>query len=280
MSILTLKILSAAAIFAVGVVGGLIPIAAARFRDSGRFFSLSNSFAGGLFLGVGFIHLLPKAMEELEEVTHYPLATLLAMVGLSLLLLIDRVIFGDQPQRTAPGSMRRRVLHPYVLLVVLSIHSAIAGVSLGLEPGVAASLVILLGILCHKGSAAFTLIASAHVAGIETGSQRVMLGIFSLMTPLGVLSGSGLATGLDGSAAALLQGCFNALAAGTFIYVAIIDIIDEEFMKLEVLRAKFAVSALVGDDDVPMPEPDRDRVLKFMLVIAGLALMGVLALMH
>ena len=101
-----------------------------------------------------------------------------------------------------------------------------------------------------------------------------MLGIFSLMTPLGVLSGSGLATGLDGS------GCFNALAAGTFIYVAIIDIIDEEFMKLEVLRAKFAVSALVGDDDVPMPEPDRDRVLKFMLVIAGLALMGVLALMH
>ncbi len=57
--LLTFKLIAAAAIFAVAIIGGVIPLFAARYMGSQRFFSLGNAFAGGLFLGIGFIHLLP-----------------------------------------------------------------------------------------------------------------------------------------------------------------------------------------------------------------------------
>ena len=89
MDLLTIKVLSAFAIIAVGLIGGGIPIVAQRFENSRRFFSLGNAFAGGVFLGAGFIHLLPDGAEKLEAVSDYPLAGLLATMGLALLLLID-----------------------------------------------------------------------------------------------------------------------------------------------------------------------------------------------
>ncbi len=73
MSILTFKLVSAAAILAIGLIGGLIPHYASRSESSRRFFSLGNAFAGGLFLGVGFIHLLPEGIEKLEGVVEYRL---------------------------------------------------------------------------------------------------------------------------------------------------------------------------------------------------------------
>ena len=270
MSIFAFKLLAAAAIFAVGLIGGLIPLFAAQHAASRRFFSLGNAFAGGLFLGVGFIHLLPEGIEKLAGVVDYPLAALLAALGLGVLLLIDRVIFGDQ-RADQPQS-----LYPYVLLGLLSIHSVIAGISLGLEPHLAASAIITLGILCHKASAAFALMVSIHVAGFEAERQKRMLALFVSMTPLGILLGLLAATGLDETSTTLVAGGFDALAAGTFIYVAILDIIDEELATREVRMAKFVMSSLSGEDDVPMPTEDPDRLAKFMLVMAGILLMGLL----
>ena len=44
----------------------------------------------------------------------------------------------------------RQPIYPLVLLVVLSIHSIIAGAALGLEAEVATSVLVMLGILFHK----------------------------------------------------------------------------------------------------------------------------------
>ena len=59
---------------------------------------------------------------------------------------------------------------------------------------------------------------------------------------------------LSGSVVNLIEGCFDALAAGTFIYVAVLDIIDEELTK------------------------EGDKILKFSLIVAGIVLMALLAL--
>ena len=93
MSLLEIKFTAALAILAVGIVGGIIPLLAARHDASHRFLSLGNALAGGIFLGAGFIHLLPEATEALEGAVDYPLAPLLAAVGVVVLLLIDRVLF-------------------------------------------------------------------------------------------------------------------------------------------------------------------------------------------
>lgn len=44
--------------------------------------------------------------------------------------------------------------------------------------------------------------------------------------------------------------------------------------------ARFVASALAGDDDVPRPLEDEDRVARFLLVVAGLAVRALLAMMH
>ena len=283
LSLLTFKLLAAMAILAIAIIGGIIPIFAARHESSRRFFSLGNAFAGGLFLGVGFIHLLPEGMEKLEGVVDYPLAALLAALGLGALLLIDRVIYGDHHAEHSPDKLHiQQSIYPYVLLALLSIHSVIAGITLGLESHVVGSFAIMLGILSHKGSAAFALMVSVHEAGIRAKQQKSMLVIFSAMTPLGILIGLIAAFFLTENEAitALVEGSFNALAAGTFIYVATIEIIDAELSTREMRLAKYVLSALAGDDDVPRPTKDDYRVAKFVLIIAGIALMALLSYWH
>ena len=279
MSLLTIKIVAALAILAVGILGGIIPLLAARRHASRRFLSLGNALAGGIFLGAGFIHLLPEAGEALEEVVDYPLAALLAALGVGVLLLIDRVVF----ETTRAAGMEqagglRQPIYPVVLLVVLSIHSIIAGIALGLVPEVAASVLMMLGILFHKGSAAFALMVSAHSAGADKARLRVLLTVFVLMTPLGILLGTVASNMLDGPAARVIEGSFNALAAGTFIYVAILDVIDAEMSRFDDRVARFVSSALMGEGDVAVPVRDTDRFLKFLLVIAGLGSMAVLGI--
>ena len=80
--------------------------------------------------------------------------------------------------------------------------------------------------------------------------------------------------------AALIEGSFNAIAAGTFIYVAAVEIIDAEMSTREMRLAKYVLSALAGDDDVPMPVRDTDRSVKFVLIIVGISLMALLSEWH
>ena len=272
-SLPALKIIAGVSILAVGVLGGLIPLLAARWRASKRFFSLGNALAAGIFLGFGFIHLLPEARESLAGFADYPLGPLLAAAGVALLLWMDRVYFESTASAGADGSGgRRRPAYPIILLAALSIHSVIEGVALGLEPEVAASLWVVAGILLHKGSASFALMFSAHAAGLNASNLRAVLTVFVLMTPLGILFGATVSGLVQGESAELVAGVFYALAAGTLIHAAIMDVIDGEKAR----TARFAAGALAGSDEVAMPTRDTDRLLKILLVLVGLSSMALL----
>ena len=279
MSLIAIKVVAAVAIFAVGVLGGVIPFLATRHHASHRFFSLGNSLAGGIFLGAGFIHLMPEASEVLDEVVKYPLAPLLAAVGVCVLVLIDRVLF-ETTHAISSGKdgETRQPIYPVVLLVVLSIHSIIAGIVLGLEAEVATSVLVMIAILFHKGSAAFALMVSAYASGAEKRRLWTILTIFVMMTPLGIILGAGASSLVEGRIAMLLEGSFNALAAGTFIYVAILDVINAEMSRRDDRIAHFVRSTLIGEDDVPMPSQDTDRIFKFVLILVGLTCMAVLGI--
>ena len=151
MSIVEVKILAALAILAMGILGGIVPLAAARHGTRRRLLSFGNALAGGIFLGAGFIHLLPEAGEALKEVVDYPLAPLVAALGIGLLLLIDRVVFEFiRSEQTAPTKAIRQPIFPLVLLVALSVHSIIAGIALGVQPELAHSVLVMIGILFHR----------------------------------------------------------------------------------------------------------------------------------
>ncbi len=260
-----------------GLAGGVIPLLAARHRASHRFLSLGNALAGGIFLGTGFIHLLPEASEVFEEVAEYSVATLLAAVGVGLLLLVDRVLF-EVPGRSGRDKGRHEPIYPLVLLVVLSMHSIIAGTALGLESQMATSVLVMLGILFHKGSAAFALMVSVYASGAEKRRLWMVLTVFVLMTPVGIVLGTVASSMLEAQTASLIEASFNALAAGTFIYVAILDVINAEMSSYDDRVAHFVRSTLVGKDDLPMPLHDTDRIFKFVLVNVGLGSMAVLGI--
>lgn len=215
----TFDLVAMAAIFAVALAGGLITIRMAQHRGR-RFFRLANAFAAGLFLGIGFLHMLPESAEMLDGLVDYPLAALLALLGLVTLLSVDRIAFAGLSQ--TPQSVSPR---PWFLLAALSVHSLIVGVALGLEPGIVGSLALFSAILFHKASDVFALIVNAHAEGVAVDRQKAMLVFFSLVTPAGIAIGS---AATDGAAAAVAAGSVGAFAAGTIIYVAIVVIADRE----------------------------------------------------
>ena len=90
----------------------------------------------------------------------------------------------------------RNGIAPYLLLVTLSIHSLIAGITLGISTAAGAT-VLLIAILAHKGAAGFALGSTFREADIPPRTRIPALLVFVGSTPLGVVLG-GVAIDLFG----------------------------------------------------------------------------------
>ena len=61
-----IKILAMIIMFMIIMIVGSLPIRIKSFKTNPLLLSLTRAFSGGLFLGVGLIHLLPEANEKFE----------------------------------------------------------------------------------------------------------------------------------------------------------------------------------------------------------------------
>ncbi|MGD8561953.1 MAG: ZIP family metal transporter [Desulfarculaceae bacterium] len=248
------KLIYIAAIFLVGLAGGWSAQRLEGARRAEFFFSLGSSLAAGVFLGAGLIHMLPDSFAAFEEVApklDYPLPALLAAGGVLIILWLERVLLASADPLQ---HVERGLVMPLALTAALSLHSILAGVALGTEGTALGSAAIFLAIIAHKGSAAFSLAVSYKRAGFSGGQTLKLVTLFALMTPLGVGLGLWFGSILSGQAGRGFEAVFDALAAGTFIYIASLDIIVEEF------------SAPQG------------RLIKFALLCIGLGVMALIAL--
>ena len=165
MDIQLAKLLMAGAILIFGFGGGFIPRLLAASKRGETLLTLGGGFAGGVFLGAGTIHLLGDSHAFFAEANggaEYPYFLLVGGIGFLLILLLEKVLVRAEETDAATGS------HPFVLLVVLSLHSFIAGTALGLESELTAALILLVAILAHKSFAAFALGSSFQEAGLPT----------------------------------------------------------------------------------------------------------------
>jgi zinc transporter 1/2/3 len=241
MGLLEVKLGSAALILTTGLLGGFLPLRFDESERSKRLLAVGNGFAGGIFLGAGLIHMLGDAQENFRTVTKdYPLALLIAGGGFLAVLFLEMVALQGREDVTAMSDAKNS-FYPFLLMIVLSVHSLIAGAALGLEGSVMASFALLIAILAHKGSAAFALGISLKLARFERRRLFAMVALFSCMTPIGVLSGFAFSQALEDQTALLVEAIFDALAAGSFVYVAVLDIIDEAFAEKVDLGIKFLV---------------------------------------
>eukprot|EP01087_Luapelamoeba_hula_P008554 TRINITY_DN2146_c0_g1_i3.p1 TRINITY_DN2146_c0_g1~~TRINITY_DN2146_c0_g1_i3.p1 ORF type:complete len:228 (+),score=50.43 TRINITY_DN2146_c0_g1_i3:27-686(+) len=82
-------------------IGGLLPTQIGRLssdpRVSAFILALGNAFSGGVFLCVALAHLMPDAMEELEDLSKdVPVATLLAILGFLIVFYVEKILMGGQ----------------------------------------------------------------------------------------------------------------------------------------------------------------------------------------
>jgi solute carrier family 39 (zinc transporter), member 1/2/3 len=243
------KLLYICVVGLMGIVAGLWPILASPQLRYERYFSLGNAFGGGVFLGAALIHLLPDAIDSLNSLLgpslQYPLASLICASGFLLVLLIEKVIIAEgEAGMVNAVNVRRYALAPYVLALVLSVHSIIAGIALGAESSAITSAALFIAIMAHKGVAGFALGVSLRRAHIVRPHAVGLIAFFATMTPLGIAVGAILGALLSGRGAEWFEGIFDALAAGTFLYIAVIDIVESEFAKQGDAGAKFAMVLL------------------------------------
>jgi solute carrier family 39 (zinc transporter), member 1/2/3 len=86
---------------------GSLPLRLRAFKENKLVLSMSGAFSGGLFLGIGLIHLLPESNESFEnyykendpplnpdeeESEHFPWAFFIATLAFALILFIEKIL--------------------------------------------------------------------------------------------------------------------------------------------------------------------------------------------
>ncbi|ELR18131.1 metal cation transporter, ZIP subfamily protein [Acanthamoeba castellanii str. Neff] len=147
-------------------------------------------------------------------------------------------------------------LVPYILALVLSVHSVIEGMALGIGTNAEQTVILIIALASHKWIEAFAFSTSFVKEGVPVRRWIGILLMYSLMTPLGITGGIFLSDYLSGDNAILAEAIMESLAAGSFLYVSLVDIICEEFNE---------------------PGPRRKRYPLFASMLLGIALIiGVL----
>ena len=295
------KIGSAVAIFLVSFLFAYLPFMVKTFKRNKTLVSLSNCFAGGVFLSAGLIHILPEAIEGWnkmhdhehehddtltskrggafleyvnlrhtgnlkhgsEEGEPFPWVTFAVLASFSGLLFIDRVLLpghhghGDDHDHghnheaktdKAPtvkasedyndisdhGDHFHHIHHsenehvstlaPYVMVIAVGVHAIFEGLALGLMKDFGGFIGFFMAIIFHKWAECFAVGISFLKNNVPKLNTIVSLTIFSALTPLGVIIGIVFNDAREDFKAILM-----AIAGGTFLYIAIAEILSEEF---------------------------------------------------
>jgi len=215
---------------AVSIIGAALPL----WRSwSQRGLHLFVSVAAGIFLGVIFLHLLPElaagATHAGAGADDRPGAALApwaaALIGLVLLFFIEKIwLVGAHAGHAASGQHEHDVVW-FATFIGLTVHSFATG--LGYSPVASDERLLMpfLGsIAVHQASESFSLATVMRLAGLPRLRALVPLGVYCLATPVGLLVGARFTVGTDG-VSPLLTG----LACGTFLYVAVGNLLPEVF---------------------------------------------------
>lgn len=145
----------------------------------------------------------------------------------------------------------------YLLVLALSFHSIFEGIALGTQDSMPAIISLSIAILAHTPLAGFALGVSLVKARAAPVMAWTCLFLFSVMTPLGTVLGILLSVFLEGHTLQLVSAVFQAFSAGTFLFVALEEIIPKEMAmkKDKKLKLTLAVLGFLAMAGVKLAEP-------------------------
>jgi solute carrier family 39 (zinc transporter), member 1/2/3 len=237
MNLTELKLIFSVLVFIGGAFGVLIAWAPRGGAAGERFMAWGDTFAGGVLAGAALVHLMSAGADSfraLDPSIKFPLAFVLAGAGFLLILLIEGVIVADpEPSQSPLHSGSRGASHEvspqihsfephpfiFVLLLVLSTHSIIVGLTLGAQSSVSSAVIVLIAIMAHKSVAGFALGISYRRAGRSLRGTLPVAAFFSSMTPLGILTGTTIGVLIPPTGKHVFEAVFDSVGAGTiFVY--------------------------------------------------------------
>ena len=252
------------AIFAEGLVGGMIPMMVTMTLSKVQHaLELMNSLSGGVFIASGFVHLIPHALEAATEAKigtkdEYPFAMVMVVLGFLIAFFVERVVFHTHSHIVETETTRHGHGHvkdvekvpevdplacddchhehgtsifiqtrkALVFMTGVALHATLAGVSLGLQTSKSSIYAIFIAISAHKAAAAFSIGCAFLRCGVTRVSTLLaFMTIFACITPIGIAIGIAAGTKDNASVRAVLEG----IAAGTFVYIGTVEVIGDEF---------------------------------------------------
>lgn len=212
-------------------IAGYLPL---RREWSPATLKLFVAFGGGALIGAAFLLIGPEALELMEagDVGEgLPLDLELGMLfgfsvltGFMFMLLVEN--FGVVHDLHEEEDCQVHAFG-WVAFVGLTLHTFIDGVALGAAASTdefaTLGLVVFIAIAAHKAPASFTLGSLLLHAGYQRRRVARYVGVFSVM----VLIGAVVSFWALSSLGEALIGATLAFSAGTFIYVAAVDVLPE-----------------------------------------------------
>lgn len=169
------------------VVGGVLVVFLEK-KNQVTFIKLSLAFSGGFLLAIAFIHFLPELYAE-----QHTSIGVWVLLGFLVQLFLEYFSGGIEHGHIHAHANKKI---PYGLLISLSIHSFIEGIPLANNALHEHDHLVghhhdslLLGIILHQLPVAIALMTLLRKSLIKSSTSWILLIIFGLMTPLGLIFG-------------------------------------------------------------------------------------------
>jgi zinc transporter ZupT len=238
------------AIFLLALGAGLLPL----FMKFGpRTLHAVVAAATGLFLGITFLHLLPElaARDHTIKLWGFVLVGVLAVFLADVLLRREHDEHDDEHGDEHPAHHGGHRVVGIATFVGLSLHTLGGAIAIGLGPaGSETRRALVAATLTHKSAEAFSLVSVLLLGELSRRSIVGLLVAYALVSPVGITIGRTLAQTTVLSERAL--GIADGLAAGTFLYVAVAELLPEVFhgradrgLKVVLILLGIAASSLI-----------------------------------
>ncbi|MGB0951673.1 MAG: ZIP family metal transporter [Planctomycetota bacterium] len=236
-------------ILLVGLAGGLLPLLT---KWDERKLHNALALSTGIFLGAVFLHMLPALSGATSDGHahaghgHADAMTLWAfvLVGVLAVYLLESLVFRTHDH----DDLHRHRAVGYASMAGLSIHALTTGVGLAAASVAEVAAPVFLAIIAHKAFEAFSLMSVFELARFPRKRTLTLIGLFALCTPMGLWAGTLLFDTIGDAGLSIAL----ALAAGTFLYVCLSELLPEVFHHKE------------------------DILIKISLLIVGIGLMAVI----
>lgn len=239
--------------------------------------SLALCFGGGVLLASCMLHMIPEvrdSMTLLDWKISFPIAELIVCCGFFLVYLVEEFVqsmtrptglrsleaeiringkVAPLPPECAKGGYGHTTKESQggarhiMVLSALSLHSALEGLALGLQPTPRAVWMLFTAVSAHAVAVLFSIGLELVSEGTPEIQVVVFMAVLALSSPLG--GSLGLAATADGEkahagAVVTLQG----LAAGAVLFVTFFEVLEKEkkkggFIRLFCVVLGFAVMA-------------------------------------